>query len=153
MSRGGGGLVTALSGLVDHVPALWISAAISDEDAAVTEEAGGGDFPLRGVGLDTRGRFVVMDHDTYHGYYNVIANPMLWFIQHYLWDLSNAPDITDHELDAWERGYLVANASFAEAVSAELERKPGALVMLHDYHLYTAPAGIRAAHPEAFLHF
>src|SRR5947207_9665964 len=89
MSRGGGGLVTALSGLVDHVPALWISAAISEEDAAVSEEAGGGTFQLPGVGLDTHGRFVVMDQDTYHAYYNVIANPMLWFIQHYLWDLSN----------------------------------------------------------------
>jgi trehalose 6-phosphate synthase len=153
MTRGGGGLVTALSGLVDHVPALWISAAISEEDASVAEEAGGGRFPLPGVGRDTDGRFVMMDQDTYHDYYNVIANPMLWFIQHYLWDLSNAPDIRDQELEAWEKGYLVANAAFAEAVSAELEQAPNALVMLHDYHLYTAPAGIRAAHPDAFLHF
>jgi len=153
MSRGGGGLVTALSGLVDHVPALWISAAISDEDAAVAEEAGGGTFELPTVGLETRGRFVVMDHDTYHAYYNVIANPMLWFIQHYLWDLSNAPDIREQELEAWEDGYLVANERFAAAVAAELEQAPGALVMLHDYHLYTAPAAIRAAHRDAFLHF
>ncbi len=27
------------------------------------------------------------------------------------------------------------------------------MVMLHDYHLYTAPEAIRAAHPDAFLHF
>ena len=113
--RGGGGLVTALLGLVDHTPALWISAAISEEDARVAEEADGRSFPLPDVGLATRGRFVVLDDDTFHAFYNVIANPMLWFIQHYLWDLSNAPDVRIEELEA------------AEA--------------------------IRAAHPDAFLHF
>ena len=153
VTRGGGGLVTALTGLVDHTPALWISAGISEEDAVVARGAEGGEFPLPGVGIDTHGRFVLLDQDTYHDYYNVVANPMIWFIQHYLWDLSNAPDIRKEELDAWEGGYLAANRAFAEAVSAALRDRPGALVMLHDYHLYTAPAGIRADWPEAFLHF
>jgi trehalose 6-phosphate synthase len=153
MGRGGGGLVSALSGLIEHTPALWVSAAISAEDAAVAEEAGGGSFPLEGIGVETRGRFVVLDSETYHAYYNVVANPMLWFIQHYLWDLSNAPDIRREELDAWEYGYVAANHAFAEAVLAELAGTPNAVVMLHDYHLYTAPSVIRAARPEAFLHF
>ncbi|HEV2790892.1 MAG TPA: hypothetical protein VGV69_06295, partial [Solirubrobacterales bacterium] len=39
--RGGGGLVTALSGLVSHREALWIASAMTDEDIAVSEEAGG----------------------------------------------------------------------------------------------------------------
>ena len=153
VKRGGGGLVTALQGLTEHTPALWVSAAISEEDVAVAEEAAGGDFPLPGVGVDTHGRFVVIDHETYHAYYNVIANPMLWFIQHYLWDLSNAPDIRREELDAWEHGYLAANRLFADTVSDALREHPDALVMLHDYHLYTAPEAIREAHPDAFLHF
>jgi trehalose 6-phosphate synthase len=149
--RGGGGLVTALLGLTEHTPALWISAATGDGDRRVLEEAGGGAFPL-GLGEDTRGRFVAIDPDVYHAYYNVIANPMLWFIQHYLWDLSNAPDVRREELDAWEHGYLVANQAFADAVVAELDDDPERVVMLHDYHLYTAPEAIRAAHPDAFLH-
>ena len=37
--RGGGGLVTALSGLVSHRDALWIASAMTDEDVAVSEEA------------------------------------------------------------------------------------------------------------------
>jgi trehalose 6-phosphate synthase len=78
---------------------------------------------------------------------------MLWFIQHYLWDLSNAPDIRREELDAWEYGYVAANHAFAEAVVAELATDPEAVVMLHDYHLYVAPSVIRAARPDAFLHF
>jgi trehalose 6-phosphate synthase len=151
--RGGGGLVTALLGLTEHSPALWISAAISDADEEVAGRAGGGSFELPGLGTDTRGRFVTIDHDTYHAYYNVVANPMLWFIQHYLWDLSNAPDVRHEEKEAWAGGYLAANAAFAEAVSAELAEDPNRVVMLHDYHLYTAPEAIREAHPAAFLHF
>ena len=64
----------------------------------MSREAGGGSFPMPDLGVDTRGRFVVIDPETYHDYYNVVANPMLWFIQHYLWDLSNAPDIRREEL-------------------------------------------------------
>ena len=151
--RGGGGLVTALTGLVEHEAALWISAGISEEDALVAAEAGGGDFPLPGVGRDTRGRFVVLHQETYGAYYNIIANPMIWFVQHYLWDLSNAPDIRREELEAWEGGYVAANRAFAAAVVEELSRRPDAVVMLHDYHLYLTPAEVRRVHPEAFLHF
>ena len=64
--RGGGGLVTALMGLTEHSPALWISAAISDGDEEVAGRAGGGSFELPGLGADTRGRFVKIDHPTYH---------------------------------------------------------------------------------------
>ena len=46
----------------------------------------------------------------------MIANPILWFIQHYLWDLSNAPDIRQEELDAWDYGYQQVNRDIAEAV-------------------------------------
>jgi trehalose 6-phosphate synthase len=152
-TRGGGGLVTALLGLAEHTPALWVSAAISEADEEMAAEAGGGSFPLSDFGIDTRIRFVSIDHETYHAYYNVVANPMLWFVQHYLWDLSNAPDMRREELDAWEHGYVAANLAFAEAVNRELAEDPDRVVMLHDYHLYTAPEAIRTAHPDAFLHF
>ena len=46
----------------------------------------------------------------------MIANPILWFIQHYLWDLSNAPDIRREEIDAWEHGYKLVNEDLADAV-------------------------------------
>ncbi len=150
---GGGGLVSALSGLTDHESVVWISAAMSDEDVAMAAAHDGGAFPLPDVGTDALGRFVVLDADTYNQYYNIIANPMLWFVQHYLWDLSSAPDIRQNELDAWSNGYLAANHRFAEAAVAELDAHPDSVVMLHDYHLYTAPELIRRAHPSAFLHF
>jgi trehalose 6-phosphate synthase len=149
--RGGGGLVTALSGLVSHRDALWIASAMSDEDVAVSEEAGG---PIEQEldGIDYRVRLVGSDPTAYDRFYNVIANPILWFIQHYLWDISNAPDIRRQEIDAWDYGYQTVNQDIAEAVLAEVEGQEQPLVMLHDYHLYTAPGMIRARKSDVFLH-
>ena len=61
-------------------------------------------------------RLVASDPEAYDRFYNVFANPMLWFIQHYLWDLSNAPDIRRNEVEAFEFGYNVVNEDLAEAV-------------------------------------
>ena len=64
---------------------------------------------------------------------------MLWFIQHYLWDLSNAPDIRRNETEAFEFGYNVVNEDLARAVLEEIEGVENPVVMVHDYHLYTLP--------------
>ena len=40
VQRGGGGLVTALTGLVAHRQALWVASAMTDEDVTVAREAG-----------------------------------------------------------------------------------------------------------------
>jgi trehalose 6-phosphate synthase len=104
--------------------------------------------------VDTRGRFVIIDHATYHAYYNVLANPMLWFIQHYLWDLAYEPAFDQGLHHAWEEGYVRVNQSFAEAILSELEREPDATVFLHDYHLYLVPYFVRREAPDALLaHF
>jgi len=149
--RGGGGLVTAISGLVSHREALWIASAMSEEDVAVSEEVGG-PVELSIDGIDYRVLLVGSDQQAYDRFYNVIANPILWFIQHYLWDLSNAPDIRQEELDAWDYGYQTVNEDIARAVIGQIGEVGQPLVMLHDYHLYTAPGMIRAARPDVFLH-
>jgi trehalose 6-phosphate synthase len=149
--RGGGGLVTALSGLVSHRDALWIASAMTDEDVAVSEERGG-PVELSIDGIDYRLLLVGSDAEAYDRFYNVIANPILWFIQHYLWDISNAPDIRQEELDAWDFGYQAVNRDIAAAVLGQIEDQERPLVMLHDYHLYTAPGMIREGRPDVFLH-
>ena len=67
---------------------------------------------------------VESDSDAYDRFYNVIANPILWFIQHYLWDLSNAPDIRQEEADAWEYGYRVVNDDIAARSSTRSRTSP-----------------------------
>jgi trehalose 6-phosphate synthase len=152
--RGGGGLVTALTGLVAHRGALWIASAMTDEDVAVAREARGAPVDVELDGVAYQVLMVESDASAYDGFYNVIANPILWFIQHYLWDLSNAPDIRAEEAAAWDEGYTVVNADLAEAVLGAIADEDSPLVMFHDYHLYTCPAVVREERPDAFLqHF
>jgi trehalose 6-phosphate synthase len=150
--RGGGGLVTALSSLVRHHDVTWVASAMSDEDLAVAAESAGTPFEETARdGSRYRLRLVAHDPQAYDWYYNVVANPTLWFAQHYLWGLATHPDV-DHGLrHAWNEGYVAVNASFADAVAEELAREPGATVFFHDYHLYVAPALVRERCPDATL--
>jgi trehalose 6-phosphate synthase len=154
-ARGGGGLVTALSGLIARHDVTWIASAMSDEDREVSAEHGDGSWDdVTADGYGYRLRLVAHDPQAYDRYYNVVANPVLWFVQHYLWDLVNAQVVDQGLHEAWSEGYAVVNAAFAEAVLDELERTPDALALFHDYHLYIAPGLVREAAPEAAIgHF
>src|SRR5437868_12097978 len=153
VKRGSGGLVTALTGLASHHDAIWVASAMSEQDVEKSEQEGGRPFVVRAPGGgEYRVRFVASEPDAYDRFYNVFANPMLWFIQHYLWDLSNAPDIRRHEVEAFEFGYNVVNEDLARAVIEEIDGVAEPVVMVHDYHLYTLPALVRQARPDAFLH-
>ena len=148
--RGAGGLVTALAPLVSRHDVTWIASALSDEDRVVAA-SGAVEESIRD-GSSYRLRLVAHQPSAYDLYYNVVANPALWFVQHGLWGLKHNPD---HDLRcAWEEGYVKVNRTFADAVLEELEREPTAIVFFHDYHLYLAPALVRAQRPEAALaHF
>jgi trehalose 6-phosphate synthase len=140
--RGGGGLATALRGLQQLHDVTWIASAMTEEDRAVAAE-GGGEAVL-----------VAHDEAAYDLYYNVVANPMLWFIQHALWARAETPSLGRDFHEAWHDGYVRVNRSFAEAVVVELDNNPGATVFFHDYHLYLAPRFVRDARPDARLaHF
>jgi trehalose 6-phosphate synthase len=153
VKRGTGGLVTALIGLATHREVTWIASTMTDEDVVVAQRHNGRPFPVEAPGGGRyRVKLVASEPEAYDRFYNVTANPMLWFIQHYLWDLSNAPDIRRSEVEAFEFGYNVVNEDLARAVLEEIEGIEHPVVMAHDYHLYTLPALIRRARPDAFLH-
>jgi trehalose 6-phosphate synthase len=152
--RGQGGLVTALRPLVAHHDVTWVASAMTDEDRAVAAEAGGSALLVTGrTGETYRLRLVTHDHQTFDRFYNRFANPTLWFLQHYLWNLIEEP-VNDQRLhDAWS-SYGTANESFAAAVLEDLDREPDTAVWFHDYHLYLAPRLVRRARPDALLsHF
>jgi trehalose 6-phosphate synthase len=84
------------------------------------------------------------DEKIYQGYYNVIANPLLWFLQHSIWNTSLFPVIDRSTWQAWNEGYVAINQLFAERVFHLLqagEKQPR--VMFQDYHLYLAPRFLR----------
>jgi trehalose 6-phosphate synthase len=151
-SRGSGGLVTALRALIDRGKVTWIASALSDEDRAVAAE--GTIEETSREGSRYRLRLVVHEPDTYEAFYNVVANPTLWFVQHALLDELAEPQLGAAFERAWDEGYAAVNASFAHAVLDELERQPDAAVFFQDYHLYLAPWLVRERAPEAALmHF
>jgi trehalose 6-phosphate synthase len=153
VKRGTGGLATALIGLASHRDAVWIASAMTEGDVEQAEDHGGRAFEISEPSGGTfRVRFVASDPEAYDRFYNIFANPILWFIQHYLWDLSNAPDIRRHEVEAFEFGYNVVNEDLAEAVLEEIDGVDEPVVMVHDYQLYTLPGMVRRARPDAFLH-
>jgi trehalose 6-phosphate synthase len=146
--RGGGGVVTALGGLLAHHDVTWVASAMSEEDRAVAAERGGSFLEETADGAAYRLRLVTHDQDAYDRFYNVLANPTLWFLQHYLWGLGSAPDFDPPLHEAWRDGYVPVNEAFAEATLEELEREPDAAVLFHDYHLYLAPRLVREARPD-----
>jgi trehalose 6-phosphate synthase len=153
VKRGTGGLATALIGLASHRDAVWIASSMTEGDIEVARRHDGQAFEIEAPdGGEFRVRFVSSDPEAYDRFYNIFANPMLWFIQHYLWDQSNAPDIRRHEVEAFEFGYNVVNEDLAEAVLEEIDGVDEPVVMVHDYQLYTLPAMVRHARPDAFLH-
>jgi trehalose 6-phosphate synthase len=154
--RGGGGLVTALGGLAAHHDVTWIASAMSDVDRELVEESKGQAVEeCLASGASYRLRLLAHDRSAYDQYYNVVANPTLWFVQHCLWDLVREPDYERSGLErAWREGYAPINAAFAEAAIEELSRRPEAIVFFNDYHLYLAPRLVRARVPSAsLLHF
>lgn len=148
VTRGPGGLVTVLTEVLRKHPGVWVSTAHGEEEERLAADGHSVEVVLDG---DAYGlRYVAVPPDAYHKYYNIISNPILWFIQHYLWDLGRHPDISLNEIDAWENGYLLVNDLIADAIVDEAD--DDAVVMLHDYHLYCVAGAVRAALPGVFLH-
>ena len=99
-------------------------------------------------GSPYRLRLVAHDPAAYDWFYNVVANPTLWFLQHYMWGLAvragrrpRPARRVVQRLRAGERGRSRTRSL------AELEREPDAAVFFHDYHLYLAPRLVRERAP------
>lgn len=138
--RGSGGLVTALTSLAQHLDVIWIACARTKADVTWRE----GNVSLWNDGSTIRLRFLSPEASTYEGYYNVIANPLLWFLQHSMWDVPRTPVIDRATWQAWKDGYVVINRLFADAIVAQVHAtsRP-TLVMLQDYHLYLVARFLR----------
>jgi trehalose 6-phosphate synthase len=152
--KGSGGVVTAVSAVARERQPVWIAAAMTEGDrqrAAVAHERGEQLIQF-GDPTEFNLRFVVPTPEAYHQYYNVISNPLLWFLQHYLWDTPRSPDITKDIWDAWRNGYVAVNKLFADEIVAAadtLSAEP--LIMLQDYHLYLCAKFVRDRRPQARL--
>ncbi len=141
-SRGAGGLVTALNAVSRRRrEVVWIASAQGEEDARVAEESLEEPYKVEDL------KIVLVEHDeeSYDLMYNHLANPLLWFVQHGLYDLPYKPELGEDTQRAWEDGYVVISENFAEAVGRTLEAIGGEepVILVHDYQLYMVPHALR----------
>jgi trehalose 6-phosphate synthase len=140
INRSGGGLVTALLGLAQNVDITWIASALNE----LEKEWKSGKLALDEDGRAIDLHLVPLEDEVYEGYYNVISNPLLWFLQHSMWDFISSPTISRDTWQAWEEGYVAANRQFAQVVAQNIRSASGrVLVMVQDYHLYLLPRMLR----------
>lgn len=138
--RGSGGVVTALLGLAQRLDATWIACARTASDAAWQA----GEVQLADTDRSIQVKFLAPEPAAFDQYYNVIANPLLWFLQHAMWDVPREPMIDRTTWQAWEAGYQVVNRLFATAIAQALRATPRpAVIMLQDYHLYLVARDLR----------
>jgi trehalose 6-phosphate synthase len=139
--KGGGGLVTALAGLAGNVDSTWIASATTDIEREWQQVR----VPLLDGSDEITAEYIAIDSTRYNLYYNVISNPLLWFLQHSMWDFVRSPNIDRSTWEAWEKGYVSVNRQYGETIAQKIlesERPP--VVMLQDYHLYLTPQFIRS---------
>ncbi|MQY13058.1 Trehalose-6-phosphate synthase [Streptomyces sp. RB5] len=147
--RGGGGLVSGLSAIGPDAGAVWVCAALSDADREAVRRTGGRLDPA-----DTGGQAVRMldiDPGVFDGAYNGIANSVLWFVHHMLYQIPLEPVFDAAFREQWA-AYETYNAAFADALAEEAA--DGAAVLVQDYHLALVPGMLRERRPDVRIsHF
>ncbi|GHC59786.1 alpha,alpha-trehalose-phosphate synthase (UDP-forming) [Streptomyces flavofungini] len=128
--RGGGGLVSGLSAIGDEADALWVCSALGDGDREAVR---------RGVG-EPGVRMLDIDAAVHADAYNGIANSVLWFVHHMLYQTPLEPAFGPEFRAQWA-AYETYNRAFAEALAHEAA--PGAAVLVQDYHLALVPGMLR----------
>uniref|UniRef100_K3W821 alpha,alpha-trehalose-phosphate synthase (UDP-forming) n=1 Tax=Globisporangium ultimum (strain ATCC 200006 / CBS 805.95 / DAOM BR144) TaxID=431595 RepID=K3W821_GLOUD len=143
-----GGLVTALNGIRDEVPFIWIGwlgEEIAQEDQNKVREKLAKEFNCVPVFLSK---------EIAERYYNDFSNDILWPTFHYVpLPLFKAGSEKKFDFRLWD-AYKLANKRFAQAVNQVY--RDGDYVWIHDYHLMNLPALLRKRHPRCkigwFLH-
>ncbi|MBN0045044.1 trehalose-6-phosphate synthase [Streptomyces actuosus] len=133
--RGGGGLVSGLSAIGPETGALWVCSALSDGDREAVR---------RGVG-EPGVRMLDIPADVHADAYNGVANSVLWFVHHLLYQTPLEP-VFDAEFRRQWASYEAYNRAFAEALAEEAAE--GAAVVVQDYHLTLVPGMLRALRPD-----
>ena len=152
LSRGAGGLVSAVSEVAKHGTTRWVCAALSEADRTAATAAPEGRLDL--AGHDTGGaavRMLPIAETTFRRAYNAVANSTLWYVNHTLFDTPRHPSF-DARWSIYWQAYVDYNTAFADAIAQEAA--PGAKVLVQDYHLLLAPALLRERRPDVRIgHF
>ncbi|MBQ0868506.1 trehalose-6-phosphate synthase [Streptomyces smyrnaeus] len=141
--RGGGGLVSGLSAIGPGTDAVWVCAALGEGDREAARRTGGhldsGETGGQSV------RMLDIPADTFEAAYHGIANSVLWFTHHMLYQTPLEPSFDQDFGRRWAQ-YEAYNAAFADALAQEAGQ--GATVLVQDYHLTLVPGMLRERRPD-----
>lgn len=140
--RGGGGVVSGLSALGAD-GGLWVCAALGEGDREAVRRFGTRLDPGATGGQAVR--MLDIPPATFHAAYNGIANSVLWFVHHLLYQTPLEP-VFDAAFEERWAAYEAYNAAFADAVAEEAGQ--GAAVVVQDYHLALLPGLLRERRPD-----
>lgn len=114
---------------------MWVCAALGDGDREAVR---------RGVG-EPGVRMLDIDADVHADAYNGIANSVLWFVHHLLYQTPVEP-VFDAEFRRKWASFETYNRAFAQALAEEAGE--GAAVLVQDYHLVLVPGMLRELRPD-----
>ena len=148
--RGAGGMVSGLAAIAEATGARWVACARTPRERDLAR--GGRLHVARRREKELTMDLVDIDAESYRLHYSVISNPLLWFVQHALWNLPEEPVMDQRTWHAWYAGYVEVNRLLAERVAEICRESPRPpLVLTQDYQLYLAPRQIRTVVPAATL--
>ncbi|MET7904470.1 trehalose-6-phosphate synthase [Streptomyces sp. NPDC005336] len=142
--RGGGGLVSGLSAIGPDAGAVWVCAALGDGDREAARRTERGHLSTADTG-GQQVRMLDIAPEVFAAAYNGIANSVLWFVHHLLYQTPVEP-VFDAEFGAQWAAYETYNAAFADALAEEAAE--GAVVLVQDYHLALVPGILRERRPD-----
>jgi trehalose 6-phosphate synthase len=143
--QGAGGIVSALSPLLAaKADATWIAAAMSEDDRAAGRAG-------TIAHLDVNVRLLDLDREQHRMHYEVVANGVLWFLHHGMFDRARRPRFDLRFRDAWE-AFGAVNQHFADVVAQSAPA--GEIVLVQDYQLCLVPGQLREQRPDLrVVHF
>ncbi|MFE5122273.1 trehalose-6-phosphate synthase [Streptomyces sp. NPDC056669] len=142
--RGGGGLVSGLSAIGPDANAVWVCAALGEGDREAARRAGDSHLNPGDTG-GQQVRMLDIAPDVFAAAYNGVANSVLWFVHHLLYQTPVEPVFDAEFADQWA-AYERYNAAFADALAEEAVDE--AVVLVQDYHLALVPAMLRERRPD-----
>jgi trehalose 6-phosphate synthase len=165
-------MVSGLSSVASQGNLLWVCAALSDADRAAARHAPGGMLDLDGTAGGSAVHMLDIPAATFNRAYNTVANSVLWFVHHMLYDTPNRPVFGLAFRRDWQ-AYREYNTAFAEALAAAAgpdrphsgssgpspsPSPPGTAspvrVIVQDYHLTLVPRILAELRPDVRIaHF
>lgn len=145
---------TAFGELINKISFSWITNPTKDIERKLAENENNNSIPISSNEPTKIIRYINNSRRAYHKYYNIICNPLLWYLHHQMWNFPYNPNIDENIQDAWVNGYVHINENFANTILEEVKKQNNnSIIIVQDYHLYLVPELIRKVNKNSFIHY